>query len=133
MLRKRLRRSNVAADEGIDPMSGMANLLDIMLVFACGLMVALVLSWRLQDVMFDKKVTAQQRQKILQAVRNMARVEKGRRLEQMPDWAGQSGEGAGYNEMGTVFRDPRTGKLYMVKKTDNDLRSIGNKCEKSGE
>jgi hypothetical protein len=115
MLRKRLRRRNVAADEGIDPMSGMANLLDIMLVFACGLMVALVLSWRLQDVMFDKKVTAQQRQEILQAVRNMARVEKGRRLEQTPDWAGQSGAGPGYNEMGKVFQDPKTGKLYMIR------------------
>jgi hypothetical protein len=117
MLRNRLRRRKMArGDDGLDPMAGMANLLDIMLVFACGLMVALVLSWRLQNVLFDKNVTPQQKKQMLQAVQNMVKVEKGRRLEQIPDLANQGGDGLGYNEMGTVFRDPKTGKLFMVKK-----------------
>ena len=98
-------------------MASLTNLLDIMLVFSCGLMVALVLSWRLQNVLFDKNVSAQQKKQMLQAVQKMVQVEKGRRLEQTPDLANQGGAGSGYNEMGTVFRDPKTGKLFMVKKS----------------
>jgi hypothetical protein len=117
MLRDRLRQRKLVNDEGLDPMAAMANLLDIMLVFACGLMVALVLSWRLQNVLFDKNVSSQQKKQIMQAVQKMVQVEKGRHLEQMPDMANKSGAGSGYNEMGTVFRDPKTGKLYMVQKS----------------
>ncbi|MGD8400367.1 MAG: DUF2149 domain-containing protein [Bacillota bacterium] len=117
MLRNRLRPRKPVGDEGLDPMAALANLLDIMLVFACGLMVALVLSWRLQNVLFDPTVSPQQKKQMLQAVQKMVQVEKGRRLQQMPDLAGQGGGAAGYNEMGTVFRDPKTGKLFMVKKS----------------
>ncbi|MGL4483643.1 MAG: DUF2149 domain-containing protein, partial [Anaerovoracaceae bacterium] len=41
--------------EEVNPMDGMASLADVMLVFACGLIVALIAAWNV-DVAADVKV-----------------------------------------------------------------------------
>ncbi|AVX31436.1 hypothetical protein CTH_1864 [Carboxydocella thermautotrophica] len=110
MRRKRTRISRLS-EEDIDPMGGVANLLDVMLVFACGLMVALVLSWNLQNVLFSK-ASPQERQKMLQAIQRIVNVKQGQELKDLPQI--QNGGGSGYQEMGTVYRDPKTGKLIMI-------------------
>jgi len=107
---RRARRSRLGED-AVDPMSGVANLIDVMLVFACGLMVALVLSWNLQNVLFSK-ATPKERQQMLQAIQKIVNVQKGRELKELPRV--ESGGGSGYQEMGTVYQDPKTGKLIMI-------------------
>ena len=42
-------------------------------------------------------------------------VEQGQQLNDTPDISESSGQG--YTEMGTVYKDPKTGKMIMVEET----------------
>lgn len=106
-------------EEDSDPLGGVANLLDIMLVFACGLMVALVLSWNLQNIVFAQ-VDPAQKQKLLQSIQRVIDVEQGRELNEVPQI--EKGGGAGYQEVGTVYRDAKTGKLIMIESGEEAAR-----------
>jgi hypothetical protein len=97
------RLQRTAADEAeINPMDGLANLSDVMLVFACGLMLALITYWNV-----DVGGTAQ----------TPVDVEQGEEItdvEGLDDESGKPMDDAGLEQYGTVYRDPATGKLYMV-------------------
>ena len=84
--------------EEVDPMSSMGNIGDIMLVFACGLMVALVVAW---NVDLGKFTQVQMDQEIQQDD-----------IEQITEQL--YGEGNAFVEKGTVYQDPVTGKYYLV-------------------
>lgn len=86
-------------EEDVDPMSSLGNIGDIMLVFACGLMVALVLAWNVDLAQFQQ-------------------VDVGEELEK-PDTVEKMLEGGGstYVEAGTVYMDAETGKYYLVEPT----------------
>lgn len=109
MLRK--RRILLKLKEDVDPMAGAANLVDAMLVFACGLLVMLVISWNLQSVIFSN-TTQEEKRMILETLKRVVQIKKGKELDSLPDVI--KGRGEGYQEEGTVYRDPRTGKLIMV-------------------
>ena len=47
-----------------DPMAGTSNLVDAMLVIAVGLLVFLVLSWNMQNIVFNENMDEQQKQKV---------------------------------------------------------------------
>ncbi|MHB1127597.1 MAG: DUF2149 domain-containing protein [Bacillota bacterium] len=108
---RRNRRRWLLAEEDLDPLAGLSNMVDVMLVFACGLIAALVLSWNLQSVFLQDK-SPEARQRLLQAIQQVVSLEQGKELDQVPDVG--SGAGSGYQEMGTVYRDPKTGKLIMI-------------------
>mgnify|MGYP000016122212 CR=1 FL=1 len=95
--RKRLRLySKLDArfdDNDEDPRASLVNLVDVMLVFACGLLAA---------VSAGAKNSASMPQ----------HVEKGREIAR-PAVDGQAG-GAGYDRIGDVFRDPKSGKLILI-------------------
>ncbi len=102
MKKSKLRVQNrLESTEGIDPLSGVFNLVDVMLVFSCGLMVALILNWgvRLKQV----KLSFIEQQEIQEDI------------EELPEDRTGFSEGEGYEEMGLVYRDPDTGKLYLMK------------------
>lgn len=81
-------------DEG--PMASMANLLDLMLVFACGLIAALMtLSVDIQQHFQPQTVT------------------QGQELTQPPESAAP-GQGQGMESVGQVYRDAKTGKLILI-------------------
>ena len=84
--------------EEVDPMSSLGNIGDIMLVFACGLMVALVVAW---NVDLGKFSQVQMDQEIQQD-----------EIEQITEQL--YGEGNAFVEKGTVYQDPVTGKYYLV-------------------
>jgi len=107
------RRERSRFPEPAEPMEGVANLVDAMLVFACGLMVALVLSWHLQDLVFSR-LSPGEKQQLLRALGKMVTLEQGRELQERPPLGSSSG--SGYQEVGTVYRDPRTGKLIMIER-----------------
>lgn len=83
-----------------DPLSAMSNLVDIMLVFACGLIAAL-------------------------AARQMpdynsggAEMVEGREMPEVPQGAGEFG--SGYEAVGQVYRDSRSGKLILIGPNDGN-------------
>lgn len=96
--RNRLRRNRKT--ESFSPMEGIGNMADAMLVFACGLIVALILSWNV-DVTDTGEINKPADTKYeVEGIENGTEqvIEDDRNLE----------------EMGTVYRDPETGKYYVV-------------------
>lgn len=86
-------------------MSSMGNLMDVMLVFACGLMLAIVANWNvdLADVRETEGAPV-----IKEVEGDLQAVQEG--------IAAQDGT---YTEMGVIYRDEETGDLYVM--TDADL------------
>lgn len=95
-----------------DPMAGTSNLVDAMLVIAVGLLVFLVISWNMQNIVFNENMDEQQRQKVRNAIQEVSQLDQGRELNETPDISKSSG--SGFTEMGKVYRDSDTGKLIMV-------------------
>lgn len=89
--------------EEVDPMSSLSNIGDVMLVFACGLMVALVVAWNVDLAEFQKVDATQELDS--DAVKEMT--------EQL------YGEGNGFVERGKVYQDPQTGQFYLVEEGDS--------------
>ena len=105
------RKSSFEEDEE-DPMAGVANLVDAMLVIAVGLLVFLVISWNMQAIVFNDSVTPQERQDAINAMKQVTEIDQGQHLNQTPDVSNSSGEG--YAELGKVYKDSNTGKLIMI-------------------
>jgi hypothetical protein len=95
--RKRLRMySRLDArfdDTDEDPRSSLVNLVDVMLVFACGLIAALAAGTQ-------------------GALKAPKPVDKGQEIARPVDGVTQNG--SGYDRVGEVFRDPKTGKLVLI-------------------
>ncbi len=95
--RKRLRLySKLDArfdDRDEDPRASLVNLVDVMLVFACGLLAALAAGSQ-------------------SALKVPKPVEKGQQIERPA--SGITQQGSGYDRVGEVFRDPKTGKLVLI-------------------
>ena len=85
-------------EEEVDPLSSVANIADAMLVFACGILIALIVAWNV-DV-----------NKVVQV--EIDRTKQIEDVETLQDVL--AGEGDSYIERGTVYQDPNTGKLYML-------------------
>lgn len=90
----------VKTSDDTDPMASLANLADVMLVFACGLMLSLITYWNIDvsaatEVLADTKVSE---------------------IENPEDITNQlkTPDGTSYLDMGRVYMDPTTGKYYMV-------------------
>ena len=81
--------------EDVSPMESVANLVDVMLVFACGLIIALIAAWNVDVTKTPYKVTD---------VKNNNFQE-----EVMPE---------DLQEMGKVYLDPETGKMYVLEDED---------------
>lgn len=88
-----------------EPLGPLANLVDIMLVFACGLIAALVASGGGLPEQLGKQ--GQQ-------------IEKGKELPNLPRGIGQTG--AGYEAVGQVYRDNKTGKLILIGEPNDSNR-----------
>ncbi len=89
--------------EDINPMEYIANLADVMLVFACGLMLALITYWNVDVVgVGQTAVDISQGQEVTAEMQN---INNGQ---------GDGLENSGLNEYGKVYQDEKTGKLYMV-------------------
>ena len=90
--------------EDVDPMLSLSNIGDVMLVFACGLMVALVMAWKVDLAQFQQVNPSEELQKddIEQITENLY------------------GEGNSFVEKGKVYQDPTTGKYYLVEDVDEE-------------
>ena len=75
------------------PMESIANIVDVMLVFACGLLLALVTVWNV-DIGLDRPDNMYEVSDVVEGSQN---VQKDN-----------------LQEAGKVYRDPATGNLYFV-------------------
>lgn len=83
-------------------MDGVANLADVMLVFACGLMLALITFWNVDvAATVAPTVDAAPGQEITEDVSGADSSEDAPDQEELEKY-------------GVVYRDPVTGKLYVV-------------------
>ena len=86
--------------EDFSPMEGVGNMADAMLVFACGLLLALILCW---NVSVDESGVITNSSSVNYEISGMdgtvtQEIDANTQLE----------------EMGTVYRDPMTGKYYVM-------------------
>ncbi|MDD4170862.1 MAG: DUF2149 domain-containing protein [Syntrophomonas sp.] len=98
----RSRRRRRTFDEDVSPLEGAINIVDAMLVFACGLMLALVIRWNVDLAQFDDSVKVTQGEEVTD------------NADIRSDLIETEGEGQLYQKMGTVYKDPATGKLFML-------------------
>ena len=95
MKRSRLARNTTSPfleSEG-SPMESIANIVDVMLVFACGLLLALVTVWNV-DIGLDRPDNMYEVSDVVEGSQN---VQKDN-----------------LQEAGKVYRDPDTGNLYFI-------------------
>ncbi|MEG2298435.1 MAG: DUF2149 domain-containing protein [Anaerovoracaceae bacterium] len=85
--------------EDVNPMNSLGNLVDVMLVFACGLMVAVIMFWQV-DISKDMDVVLQDDIKKLNDLEYA--IKDGTLSED-------------FDSKGIVFEDEKTGKMYIVK------------------
>lgn len=95
-------QSGLFAEQESDPLAGFANIMDVMLVFAMGLMLALISHSKSLKQHFQ--------------LEEHALVTTGKELVDPPDAvkARIQGDGKGMQSLGQVYRDPKTGKLILV-------------------
>lgn len=96
--RGRLRVSRKPED--FSPMEGVGNMADAMLVFACGLLLALLLSWNV-NIGGDGKISQSS-----SATYEINGVD-GTVTQEID-------ANTPLEEIGTVYRDPTTGKYYVM-------------------
>ncbi len=95
-------QSGTFAEGDADPMLGFANIMDVMLVFALGLMLALI----------SQSQELRQHFKLEQKTV----VTTGKELAEPPESVKEMlrNQGDGMESLGQVYRDPTTGKLILV-------------------
>ena len=99
--RSRRGRLRVASkQDDFSPMEGVGNLADVMLVFACGLLLALIMSW---NVDVDENGTIGENPQTKYEVEGIDE-HADTLIEDQND----------LQEMGKVYKDPKTGKYYVV-------------------
>ncbi len=102
-----LRKSRLKqTEEDIDPMASAVNMTDIMLVLAVGFLIFAVMATGSQSIIDDSSQSSMQQQQTTEI------SEQTTELDQLPESVTKSG--SGYQEKGTVYHDPKTGKMVMV-------------------
>lgn len=98
------RFSGEAPLEAVGPL---ANLLDIMLVFACGLIAALLA--------YSGEVLPSEGS---EPGARVPRVERQENIDDVPEGLRQQGEG--YVPVGQVYRDPESGDMYLIEEDQTE-------------
>ena len=95
-------RSRLRTTEDVNPLEGAVNIVDAMLVFACGLMLALVINWNVDLANVGERVNLNRGQEVSQEE------------DIRSDLIETQGQGELFEKMGTVYKDPVSGKLFML-------------------
>ncbi|MGL4669336.1 MAG: DUF2149 domain-containing protein [Methanobacteriaceae archaeon] len=97
------RKKRFLETEDDDPSAGLVNLTDVMLVLAVGFLIFGVLSLGDENLISDSQGASE----------NSVSVKTGEMINNTT--SNTTGAGDGFQEMGTVYKDPQTGKLILVK------------------
>ncbi len=98
---------NMFEEDDVNPMSGVSNLADVMLVLAVGIMLALIMNFHIS--INNGSVTQMDED-------SMKEVDQS----ELTTTQGKTDENSGSNlqEKGTVYVDNSTGKMYLVEPND---------------
>lgn len=77
-----------------------------MLVIVVELLIFLVISWNMQNIVFNENMDEQQKEKVKNAIKEVSQIDQGNELNEIPDIRKSSGKG--FPEMGKVYRDSVT-------------------------
>lgn len=110
--RSSFRRSGADMGEDVNPSAYIVNMVDCMLVLACGFLVMLMLHWNIATTTMDEVDES-----------SMEEVDP----EQMPEDV--TSVGSYYIDAGKVYQDPNTGKLYLVQENGAAEGSEGASAE----
>ena len=94
-----LRGSSLREEEDVQPMQYVANLTDVMLVLACGLMAAVITFWRVDLTRIQTAIEQD----------NLDKIDAADVIES----SGNVSTG-GLTNKGVVYEDPKTGDLYII-------------------
>ncbi len=97
--RLRSRRRSLMNGEDGNPLETLSNLVDVMLVFACGLMIAVILHWNVD----------------LSNVTDIITQEDLVPVETLNEAAKDGSLAEDFDSRGIVYEDPKTGRMYIVK------------------
>ncbi len=95
-------RRRFGIDDDANPLEGAINIVDAMLVFACGLMLALVIRWDVDLSQVDKQLHLSTGQEISSST------------EIRDDLVENENQGDPYEKLGTAYKDPLTGKVFIL-------------------
>ena len=91
----------------VNPMETVANLSDVMLVFAVALMLAIVAHWNV-DITKSNLETFDEEE--MQAIDESQTEEI-------------TSESSGYESMGRAYKDPKTGEVYVIQDAESNTSS----------
>lgn len=97
----RLSTASRKSQEDVNPMDGVSNLVDAMLILAVGIMLALIMHWNVD-------VTSVQNVEELNNAENL----NDKQIEEVEN-------NSGLQEKGVVYQDPDTGKYYVKVEGEN--------------
>jgi len=106
MSKKSSWQSSQFSEQDSDPLAGFANIMDVMLVFALGLMLALV----------AQSKELQERFSIEPSKKETIKVTTGAELIDAPETLSSpaNAKANGMESLGQVYKDPKTGKLILI-------------------
>lgn len=93
----------------INPMDGVANLADVMLCLAVGIMLALITHWNV-----DINVSGATGTPGAPGAENATEIAEDQLNKVDQDKVNINEHGEGYEHMGQVYKDPETGQIYIV-------------------
>ena len=102
--------------EDVNPSAYIVNMVDCMLVLACGFLVMLMLHWNIATTSVDELDES-----------SMEEVDP----ENMPEDVVSGG--SYYIDAGKVYQDPNTGKLYLVQENGDGEGAAANGSSAAGE
>lgn len=102
--------SDFNQDDGVNPMDGVSNMSDAMLVLAVGIMLALVINWKIDM----KDVYENMKENVNEEDLRELEIEDSRQVGNVSFEDLEKN----YIRTGSVFTDTRTGKTYVVVEED---------------
>lgn len=107
-MQSRLNKKIEVSDDNVNPMDGVSNMSDAMLVLAVGIMLALVINWKI-DI---KEAYRGQEQKETVQDSKLQEVDSNDVIQN--NSVSASDVESNYVKSGTVYTDINTGKTYIV-------------------
>ena len=102
-------QSSQFAEQDTDPLAGFANIMDVMLVFALGLMLALVAQSKELQEKFSIESNKAETIEVTEVTTATELVDAPESLSNPA-----SAKASGMESLGQVYKDPKTGKLILI-------------------
>lgn len=101
-MRNMFGRNSFMEDDTANPMDGVSNMSDAMLVLAVGIMLALVINWKIDIGQYKNDVDASKMEQVTLDEKNAVNDVSEEEVE------------ANYEKVGSVYKDSVTGDTFII-------------------